>query len=167
MKKTLLEEILVTETNKPVDPRPMAGVVLGRLVALGSDGQAMVDYPGNPTGRPLPAVATARFAADDIGTEIALLFENGNLECPVVIGPLLRPEADTRQPEIPEASPPKQTVAIDGETMIFTAEKEIVLRCGAASITLTRSGKILIRGKYLLSRSSGVNRVKGGSIQLN
>jgi hypothetical protein len=56
---------------------------------------------------------------------------------------------------------------VDGERLVFTAKKEIVLRCGKASITLTRSGKVLIRGAYLLSRSSGVNRIKGGSVQIN
>ena len=33
--------------------------------------------------------------------------------------------------------------------------------------TLTRAGKILIRGAYLLARSSGVNRIQGGSVQIN
>jgi hypothetical protein len=42
-----------------------------------------------------------------------------------------------------------------------------VLRCGEASITLTKAGKILIRGTYVLSRSSGVNMVKGATIHLN
>jgi hypothetical protein len=56
---------------------------------------------------------------------------------------------------------------VDGERLVFTAKKEIVLRCGKASITLTRAGKVLIRGIYLLSRSSGVNRIKGGSVQIN
>jgi hypothetical protein len=41
------------------------------------------------------------------------------------------------------------------------------LQCGKASITLTRAGKVLINGAYVSSRSSGVNRLKGGSIQLN
>jgi hypothetical protein len=47
------------------------------------------------------------------------------------------------------------------------AAEELVLRCGDASITLTRAGKIILRGTYLLSRSSGVNRIKGGSVQIN
>jgi hypothetical protein len=42
-----------------------------------------------------------------------------------------------------------------------------VLRCGQASVTLTKAGKVLIRGTYVSSRSSGVNRIKGGSVQLN
>lgn len=49
----------------------------------------------------------------------------------------------------------------------FEAEEEIELRCGGASIVLTRAGKVLLRGAYLLSRSSGVNRIKGGSVQIN
>ena len=58
-------------------------------------------------------------------------------------------------------------VMIDGKRVTFDAREEIVLRCGKASITLTRAGKVLIRGTYLLNRSSGVNRIKGGSVQLN
>ncbi len=38
------------------------------------------------------------------------------------------------------------TATADGERLVLTAEKEIVLECGKASITLTRAGKILIRG---------------------
>ena len=46
---------------------------------------------------------------------------------------------------------------VDGRRVEITAEEEIVLRCGESSITLTRAGKIILRGAYLLSRSSGVN----------
>jgi hypothetical protein len=53
------------------------------------------------------------------------------------------------------------------ERLELTASREIVLRCGDASITLTRAGKIILRGAYLLSRSSGVNKIKGGSVQIN
>ena len=56
---------------------------------------------------------------------------------------------------------------MDGERLIFRANEEIVLRCGKASITLTKAGKIILRGAYVLSRSSGVNRIKGGSVQIN
>ncbi len=56
---------------------------------------------------------------------------------------------------------------LDGERLEFSAEREIVLRCGKASITLTRAGKVIIRGAYLSSRSTGVNRIKGGSVQIN
>jgi hypothetical protein len=43
----------------------------------------------------------------------------------------------------------------------------LVLRCGKARITLTRAGKVLVEGTYISSRSSGVNRIRGGSVHLN
>ena len=50
---------------------------------------------------------------------------------------------------------------------MVSARDQLVLRCGKASVTLTRAGKVLIEGTYVLSRSSGVNKIKGGSVQLN
>jgi len=48
-----------------------------------------------------------------------------------------------------------------------SAKEQLVLRCGKASITLTKAGKIVIDGAYISCRSSGVYRIKGGSVQLN
>ena len=50
---------------------------------------------------------------------------------------------------------------------MLTAEREIVLKCGEASITLTRAGKVLIKGTYVLSRSSGYNKIKGAAVDIN
>ena len=47
------------------------------------------------------------------------------------------------------------------------ARKEIVLKCGKSSITMTRAGKVIIRGTYISTKSSGANRIKGGSVQIN
>jgi hypothetical protein len=58
-------------------------------------------------------------------------------------------------------------VDTDGERLLVTAKEQLVLRCGKATITLTKAGKVLIQGTYVSSRSSGVNRIKGGSVQLN
>lgn len=64
--------------------------------------------------------------------------------------------------ESPE--PPAESRA---ETLVLAADREIVLRCGKASITLTRAGKVIIRGAYVGIISSGVNRIQGGSVQIN
>jgi hypothetical protein len=62
---------------------------------------------------------------------------------------------------------PTFPVEVDGERLVFTAEREIVFLCGDASITLTRAGKVLITGKHVASHSSGVNRIRGASVQIN
>ena len=63
--------------------------------------------------------------------------------------------------------PGKVEVNADGERLVVSAKEQLVLRCGKATITLSKAGKVLIEGTYISSRSSGVNRIKGGSVQLN
>lgn len=65
------------------------------------------------------------------------------------------------------ARPGTLEVGMDGETLRLTAERDIVLQCGQASITLRRDGKIEVRGTNVLSASRGPNRIKGASIALN
>jgi uncharacterized protein (DUF2345 family) len=56
---------------------------------------------------------------------------------------------------------------VDGKRVRVTAQDEIVLQCGSASVTLRRNGRVIIRGTYVESRSEGTNRIKGGQVQIN
>ncbi|MFN2563838.1 MAG: hypothetical protein ABR499_02345 [Gemmatimonadaceae bacterium] len=67
----------------------------------------------------------------------------------------------------PDAPAASDTSAALPEQLVVSAAQQITLRCGESSITLTAAGKIIIRGKYIVSRSSGVQRIKGGSVQIN
>ena len=136
------------------------GVIIGVLAGFDDNGHPLVAFPGNAIQTGCPARSSATLSREDVGREVALLFEQGDPARPLIIGRIQHPE---------ELKQPAETVSadIDGERMVFNAKKEIVLRCGKASITLTRAGKILIRGAYVLSRSSGANRIKGGSVQIN
>jgi hypothetical protein len=60
-----------------------------------------------------------------------------------------------------------QTLTVDGERVVLNGAKQVELRCGEASIVLTAAGKILIKGTYVLSRSSGANRIKGAFVDIN
>ena len=59
------------------------------------------------------------------------------------------------------------SIKADNDRFVVSAEREIVLQCGDASITLTRAGKVLIRGNYVLSQATGYNRIKGAAIDIN
>jgi hypothetical protein len=120
----------------------------------------MVDFHGNPNGQAIAAVSAIAVTQNDRGREAVLMFEDGDGRQPILLGLVQMPSSSPQRSQSTELS-------MDGERITLTAENEVVLRCGQASITLTRAGKILIRGKYLLSRSSGVNRIKGGSVQIN
>jgi|GEM_PF-3849539 len=39
--------------------------------------------------------------------------------------------------------------------------------CGGASITLRRDGKVVLKGIYLETHATGVNHIKGGTVQIN
>lgn len=49
----------------------------------------------------------------------------------------------------------------------ISASDQVVLRSGAASLTLTAAGKVLLRGAYVSSWSNGVNRIVGRSVRLD
>jgi hypothetical protein len=136
----------------------LPNVLVGRISAMLTSGEPLVDFPGNMTGSLVSARSVVPIHSADAGREVALTFEDGDPSLPIIMGLLQTIE--------PEAGRPIE-VKLDEESLTLSAKKEIVLQCGKASITLTSAGKVLIRGAYLLSRSSGVNRIKGGSVQIN
>jgi hypothetical protein len=58
-------------------------------------------------------------------------------------------------------------VIVDGKRIQIEGKDEIILQCGKASITLHRNGRVIIRGAYVETRSSGTNRIKGGAVLIN
>ncbi len=156
---------MTEETLKTIDglasERKISGVVIGVLLGFSDSSRPLVAFSGNKSETGIEANTTSTLSSDDVGKKVALLFESGDPACPIVIGRIQHPE------EIIEPKRTNTTVDMDGERLEFSAEKEIVLRCGKASITLTKAGKIILRGTYLVSRSSGVNRIKGGSVHVN
>ena len=154
MKKEVIELILDAQEleSVPVEPVP-AGNIVGTVTKLNEAGQPLVKF--KEIGEPLVARSTVAVTQAEIGKEVVLTFERGDLRMPIILGILQC------------AAAPGHEVHLDGERLVLSADKEIVLKCGESSITLTRAGKVLIRGAYLSSRSSGVNRIKGGSVQIN
>lgn len=142
---------------------PVHGVLVGTLLALTDNGQtALVSFPGLADATAARARSVVDLHAPHIGAGVVLMFEQGDITRPIVMG-VLRGQAGWPLP----GAPATVDVDADGERMVVSAKEQLVLRCGKASITLTKAGKVLIDGSYVSSRSSGVNRVKGGSVQLN
>lgn len=140
-------------------------VVVGRVTAFDEDGRPLVEFLGNAAGRPLPALTTAAVGPDAVGRDVALLFVDGDPMRPLLVG-VVRRQQDAPACTVAGDGEPAEA-RVDGRRVVITGRDEVVLKCGKASITLTRAGKVLIRGAYLLNRSSGVNRIKGGSVQIN
>jgi hypothetical protein len=150
-------------------PCALRGVLVGILVGFDARGVPMVAGPTGWRGDPRPARSLVVLGMADLGRDVVLSFEEDSPDKPIVMGLLQPPRPGSagspRSTSADVASPVE--VRVDGEKVVLTAYKEIVLRCGEASITLTRAGKILIRGAYLSSSSTGMHRIKGGSVQIN
>lgn len=139
------------------------GVEIRELVALADEGRTpMLVDPGCTGGVAVRALSVVDLHEAHIGRRVVVAFERGDAQRPIVMGVIAGEVA------WPAAGRPSAVdVSVDNERVVVSAKAQLVLRCGKASITLTSAGKVLVEGSYILSRSSGVNRVKGGSVQLN
>jgi uncharacterized protein DUF6484 len=153
--------------------QPIYGLQKGRFAGFDVRRGVLVDFPGS--GGPVPALsvvpmdqkAAERAAAER--QEVMLQFQNGDPGLPVVMG-LVQPVVQTPLLDAMLAAPAKGQkleATVDGKRVLIEGQDEIVLRCGEASITLRRNGKVVVRGTYLETRSSGTNRIKGGAVQIN
>lgn len=129
-----------------------------RLVAFDIDDRALVTSPLVP-GERLVARSTVPLRQSQLGSEVVLAFPDGDVRRPVILGVV--------HDGLPSAPPKTLSVQVDDERVVLQAEREIVLRCGEASITLTRAGKVIISGNYVVSRSTGYNKIKGAAVDIN
>ena len=166
--QVLNEELSSSETSESIlaklemetdDPKRIEGIVVGQIAGVDDTGFPKVDFDLNTSNAPVLALSTIAIDKDAIGREVALMFEQGDPRKPIVMGLMWSPDVKPNSEVL--------DVRADRKRVEISAEHEIVLRCGEASLTLTKAGKIILRGKYVLSRSSGVNRIKGGSVQIN
>jgi len=169
--------------GKPVLPEtpsrePILGSRVGQLAGLQSSGAPLVDFAGNTAG-PVPARlatvldAQALHEAVSRKQKVVLLFENGDPRLPFVMGLIQEPSAtpmlDALLENPPQPAAPRQPAEahVDGKRVVIEGQDEIVLKCGEASITLRRNGKVIVKGTYLESRATGTHRIKGGSVEIN
>ena len=180
MKQQDTDTEVFAQEAPPSSPAIAPGeIIIGEVVGIDGQGQPLVDYPENPAGQPLTALSTLGITTVHVGRNVALLFAKGDPHSPVIMGLIHSPlhdlivayDAKTHEQSAEEqpASPALKVddVTIDGKRIVLEGREEVVIKCGEASITLTKAGKILIRGNYLLNRASGVNRIMGGSVQVN
>jgi hypothetical protein len=153
-----------------------AAAVIGRIVAVDAGGTVSVVVPGaseaSAARLAVPLTRDELLAAREAGGAAVLVFENGDPALPIIVGLVQTAgqspdavhndgsEGGSEVPQVLEAD-------VDGRRVRITAQDEIVLECGSASITLRRNGRVVVRGTYVESYSDGTNRIKGGQVRIN
>jgi hypothetical protein len=142
----------------------LPSVVLGNLVAFAQSGSAAVVFRSASTNGPIQCEARSTVELDEhhLGGLVVLVFEDGDENRPIIIGVVrqstARSDAKTQ---------PTVQLDVDRDRLTVTATDQLVLRCGKASLSMTKEGKVVIYGTYISSRSTGVHRIKGGSVEIN
>lgn len=170
----------VPHGSVPAAERAASAVVVGRMLPGSTPTTPLVDFPGNAHG-PLRARTTVPMEGGVVERAVAtgqpalLVFEGGDPGLPIVTGLIWTGQAVTAfqellvSPRAPGGRRPHAPVEarLDGERVVLEGKREVVLRCGEASITLRSDGKILLRGAYVETYSKGLNRIKGASVKIN
>jgi hypothetical protein len=130
-----------------------AAVSIARFAGFDADGRFQVERTG--AQGPIRAVSTTLLTAEDVGLPVVIAFDSGDCHRPVIIG------------RVHERSEAQRGGECEVDRLVIRAQREIELRCGDASIVLTRAGKVLIRGNYVLTRSRGANKIKGAFVDIN
>ena len=139
----------------PVSPAEQAGseaLTLSVFCGLGPNGEFLVMQEGEL--QPVPALSKVGLFMHDVGCSVVVAHQQGGL--PLILGRVQLSAAATAS-----------VLKIDAERLLLDARRDIEIRCGEASIVLTRAGKVIIKGEYVLSRSKGANRIKGAYVDIN
>jgi hypothetical protein len=134
-----------------------AGARIGRFEAVAADGSPLVTAAGwleERTPALLAATPPSATLEESIGARVVLIPLEGDVARAAIIGWVAAPKSARR-------------LRVDGETIHVSAEHELELRCGKASVTLTADGRVLIRGRGILTHAREVNRIRGGQVQIN
>jgi hypothetical protein len=147
------------EVASPTRSIPAAsrhGFVTATLVGFSRTGAPLLDIPGEPPSTHIASRSCVSLNSGDVGKHVVIAHDADQPGSPIVIG-VIQPSIATMAVE----------VSADGKRVVVSAGEVITLKCGEASITLNRDGKVVIRGKHVVTHASGVNRIRGGSVQLN
>src|SRR2546423_14981511 len=135
-----------------------SGLLIGRLLALVDSGRTpLVVYPDQRIEGALRARSVVDLHSAHVGQDVVLGFERQDPARPIILGVV------QGQPRWPLTETPGQvTVEADGQRMVVIAERELVLRCGKASVSLRNDGRVEIRGESILTQATTANRLRGG-----
>ena len=150
-------------------------VLIGTLAGSDSDGRILVRIDG---GAPKIARTVAGLdlellrSKECLGSEVLVLFAEQATDCPIIVDLVHRPldhlvDKEGKKEQLPAEKDAIQEAYIDGKRVVLEAEREVVLKCGRASITLRRDGKIVLKGDQIISRAHGLQKIKGTSVRIN
>ncbi|HEU4457340.1 MAG TPA: hypothetical protein VFR81_30000 [Longimicrobium sp.] len=129
-------------------------IVFATVIALREDGTVEVVPDGRDAGLMCdvlePGVSELGLAPGD---SVLVRPAESRSRRSVILGRIARMRAMVR-----ETTP---------DELVIEAKHSLTLRVGDGSITIREDGRIVIKGKDLVSHARGMNRIRGGSVAIN
>ena len=169
---------MLEEPGNAVPPRsapsniPSLAVSIGTIVALEANGDLLLDFPGNKLGPVAARTALSLSSRSSksylLGQQVVVTFENNDPALPIVIGRIAPLTGDNScWTSAADKADELEDLTLHHKVITFNATEQVVFNCGEASITLTDSGEVVLKGEYILSHAYGENRIRGGSVAIN
>lgn len=130
-------------------------MVRARVRAVGKDGRVLCEWEDGILACQMLQTSDSPAPSLAAGDTVLVWFCDADCEEGIILGRI----------------GPRRTPAPRAETkpdeLVIEAKKQITFRCGEGSITLRGDGKVLIKGKDLVSHAKRMNRIKGGAVAIN
>lgn len=85
----------------------------------------------------------------------------------LILGRVGAPPLESAAQQIDRSSANSTPQTVPPDALVLEAKHSLTLRVGDGSITIREDGKILIKGKDLVSHAQRMNRIKGGAVSIN
>ena len=160
--------LLLHVTAPEVTVEPLWESRLGHIVGTDGKGRPVVDFDCNPVGRRVARKAV-RLDAEGIQAAVnarhavELRFEEGDPRLPIITALLPGAPSDVHSNALRAAL----EKATESRARVIQGEDGLALRCGEASVTLLRNGKVSVRGTCVEASSEGTLRLKSMSLQVH
>ncbi len=142
-------------------------LVKGTIAAIEADGVIWVLVSKDPR-KPIQARTLVDIDPTAIGNDVLLSFDDTSDDRPIILGLIQdRCKKKTNRERTYLDRDQVDACYIDKERVEIEAKKEIVMRCGDASVTLRKDGKIIIKGIQVISRAKGANKIRGAAVTIN
>lgn len=116
--------------KKSTTGQHLPDVVVGILIGIDDAGVPLVVFPGSQSELGIQARAVVGLSPDEIGHEVALLFEGGDYQRPLIIGRIPKTEpivkkapAEIQKPVQKAKQDAPLSAEVDGERIYFNAKK--------------------------------------------
>ena len=139
-----------------------SGIALATVKAIVDDDIVIIEVDGlEPRVQPCDVLQTHEHDRLHLepGDKV-LVAGAGSLPRGVILGRIGAPRVvEQLMADLPATEPPDE--------LVLEAKHSLTLRVGEGSITIREDGKILIKGKDLVSHAQRLNRIKGGAVSIN